>query len=813
MTKSNTKKERPTIGLLMDWASSSYQVKVWSGVAELARERNVNLINFVSGALSSVHSGGREHSKFFRLINTDNIDGLIILPSSIAHSIGSDAITSFLDKFQTLPLVSIAMKLDGIPSIVTDNKNGMRDLLEHLIDIHGYEHYAFIKGPEEHTDAKERYQVFLNVLKERNITIDEELIVEGDFTMFAGQAAVKGLMSRRKTDFDVIIAANDQMAIGAMSVLSERGVKIPEEIAVVGFDDIELHRTISPPLTTVRQPLQREGRRAAEQLLSLIDGEHVELVEVLKTDLILRESCGCFYKSGTIKHTINEVTGRDDRYIPIWLQHESVVAEIIKTISHHFSHYSEFYQELICEKIEQLLHALYEDLKKRRKDNFLFLWNDTLCQAIQTGPRIQVWRSALSAFFIACLHRIYDQNSRKFAEELFKQARAMIIETEKRTKDYKMLKTARESLSARTLSEELIATVDFSELNTLLERILPQFGFKSCYISLYGEKDSEDEQSQLIVAFNENGQIKIGSEDVFFNSRHLAPAGMLPEYRRYSMMVDTLFHGNEQLGFCVLEVGPQEGISYEIVRRRIRSAVKSALLLEEVALHSKVLTEINERLQKEIAERQRMEKQLITINNREQQWIGQNLHNGLGQLLSAISFMCKKLEGKLRSRHCQEADDANEILKLVNKSIEYSKECERLVLPSEVEENDISVALREFAGLIEKLYNISTRFTCEGTISIKEETLVLTIYRITQEAVLNAIKHAKPKNINIILAVRDRTLSLTIKDDGVGSNDNADYNIGLRIMEYRAHMVGGILQIKGDGKKGTTISFSCNLKS
>jgi sigma-B regulation protein RsbU (phosphoserine phosphatase) len=809
----NTGKGRPKIGLLMDWASSSYQVKVWSGVAELSRERDVNLINFVSGALSSVHSGGREHNKFFRLINPENIDGLIILPSSIAHSIGSDAINSFLEKLKPLPLVSIAMKLEGIPSILTDNKNGMRDLLEHLIDIHGYERYAFIKGPEEHADAKERYRVFLDVLRERKIHIDEQLIVEGDFTMFSGQTAIKVLMSRRGTDFDVIIACNDQMAIGAMSVLSERSVKIPEDIAVVGFDDIELHRTISPPLTTVRQPLQREGRRAAEYLLSLISGEYVESVEVLKTDLILRESCGCFYQSGTVKHSINEVTGRDDRNVPVWLQHESVVAEVIKTISHHFSHYNEFYQELICEKIEQLLHALYEDLKKRTKENFLFLWNDTLCQAIQTGPRIQLWRSALSAFFIACLHRIYDQRGRKFAEELFKQARAMIIETEKRTKDYKMLKTARESFSARTLGEELIATVDISELNTLLERILPQSGFKSCYISLYGEKNNGDEQSRLIVAFNEKGQMKIGSGNVYFDSRHLAPAGMLPEYRRYSMMVDTLFHGNEQLGFSVLEVGPQEGIGYEIVRRRIRSAVKSALLLEEVALHGKALSEINERLQKEIAEKKRMEKELISINNREQQWIVRNLHDGLDRLLSEISSMCKKLEEKSRGRSSQEAAIAHEIHTLVNTAIEYTKDYEKLVVLSEMEEQDIVVVLHELAGIIKKLYAISIHCTCEDTIGVKEKTSVLTIYRIARDAVLHAISHTKPAHIIISLAESDGILTLTIKDDGVGRNDNPDYDFGFQIMEYRAHMVGGTLRIAREGKEGTTIFFSCHVSS
>lgn len=192
---------------------------------------------------------------------------------------------------------------DGVPFIIVgrypheranyvdvDNVAGARMAVEHLLQL-GHERVATITGPLNMCSGQDRLEGYRQALAARGIPVDEDLIAEGDFTEQGGQAAMRRLLPHRPT---AVFAASDMMAVGAIKVLREAGLRVPEDVAVVGFDDIPLASMVEPPLTTVRQPIEQLGSMAVELLVSLMENPGEETVHrvVLPTELVIRASCG-----------------------------------------------------------------------------------------------------------------------------------------------------------------------------------------------------------------------------------------------------------------------------------------------------------------------------------------------------------------------------------------------------------------------------------------------------------------------------------------------------------------------------------------
>ena len=178
--------------------------------------------------------------------------------------------------------------------ICADNWSGATALACHLIEQHGRRRLYYVAGPPEAPDARERRQAFEEAVARHPAAIAAGCY-QGRFAAISGQLAVREILARPDRERpDAIVCGNDQMAIGAMHELQAAGVRVPADIAVVGFDDIHLGAMLTPPLTTVRQSMRLMGERACSVLLERIaDPSAARRVERLPTELILRESCGC----------------------------------------------------------------------------------------------------------------------------------------------------------------------------------------------------------------------------------------------------------------------------------------------------------------------------------------------------------------------------------------------------------------------------------------------------------------------------------------------------------------------------------------
>jgi DNA-binding LacI/PurR family transcriptional regulator/signal transduction histidine kinase len=288
---------RPRLGFVTASFREPYQMSVWKGSLTAAKERGHALIFASGGRLSSPLRGESTGNIAYSFMTPETVGGVVALSTAIGALVGREEIRAFCASFAPLPLVSVGISVEGVPSVTVDNEAGMRMLVKHLIEVHGYRRFAYISGPSIHQEAVARTEALSETLASHGIRGEPSAVFRGTFTSDGGRQAAErflsgGLIGAGRSKVDAIIAANDRMAISVSEALEDHSIRVPQDVAVVGIDDIEESAYFTPPLTTVHQPLFELGRGALELLLVRAKGREVGNV-ILKPELIVRESCGC----------------------------------------------------------------------------------------------------------------------------------------------------------------------------------------------------------------------------------------------------------------------------------------------------------------------------------------------------------------------------------------------------------------------------------------------------------------------------------------------------------------------------------------
>ncbi|MBL7188992.1 MAG: PAS domain S-box protein [Phycisphaerae bacterium] len=208
----------------------------------------------------------------------------------------------------------------------------------------------------------------------------------------------------------------------------------------------------------------------------------------------------------------------------------------------------------------------------------------------------------------------------------------------------------------------------------------------------------------------------------------------------------------------------------------------------------------------DITERKRLERELLEIRERDQRLIGQEMHDSVGQIITGIAVKSKGLEIKLNNKSLDESADAAKICKLAGEAIGQTRRLAKMLYPIDIEAGGLVSALQGLASQTRDLLEISCQFKCKNVVPIGDPIKAKHLYRIAQEAITNAARHAKAKNVKIELVSDEDTSTLKVENDGKDfpKRRTGKTGLGLRIMEYRANMIGGSLDI-GRGRKGGTI--------
>jgi LacI family transcriptional regulator len=251
------------------------------GITQTCNAQRYNLM------LSLFNDPAKSEEMYRRTFLGGHLDGVVVASTRE----GDPLITRFLD--DDVPFVMVGRYPEKCVHYVdTDNVAAARMAVEHLIRL-GHRRVATITGPLSMTSSQDRLEGYRQALEAHRLPADETLIAEGDFSEMSGALAARRLLSRSVT---AIFAANDIMAVGALKVLRETGLRVPEDVALIGFDDVPIATAIEPPLTTVRQPIEELGSTAASLLLNLLENPPDTQAPahriILPAKLVVRESCG-----------------------------------------------------------------------------------------------------------------------------------------------------------------------------------------------------------------------------------------------------------------------------------------------------------------------------------------------------------------------------------------------------------------------------------------------------------------------------------------------------------------------------------------
>jgi GAF domain-containing protein len=493
-------------------------------------------------------------------------------------------------------VVNIATSLEGIPSVWADNYTGVRDAVHHLVEVHGYRRIALLRGAV-HPETEERYRAYTDVLAEHGI-LDPNLVTPpSDQQRLDGMAAIDLLLDERRVSFEAVVASNDAMAFGAMDALRARGIRVPDEVAVVGFDDSEQARATTPPLTTVRQPMAEMGKQAVEMLLALLAGEKVPKQVALTPELVVRQSCGCTdpaIAQAAVEPVTRSLAGAatgETFEVTLTTRRKDILSDMVQAVGTPA-------MGLGSGWAEQLLDAFAAELGEGAPGAFVSTLDEVLRQVVATEDNVGAWQGALSALRRHALPYLGDDKALSRAENLWQQARVIIGGMAERERTCQRLQAQQRAETLRQVSQSLTTTADMAELMDILARELPRLGIPSCYLSLYEDPESPAEWSRLLLAYDEDGRVELEAGGQRFSSLELAPGGMFRRENRYSMILEPLYSGENQLGFVLFEASPQEAEARELLRAQLSSALQKTLLVQQMEEQSRALQEASYALQR-----------------------------------------------------------------------------------------------------------------------------------------------------------------------------------------------------------------------
>jgi signal transduction histidine kinase/DNA-binding LacI/PurR family transcriptional regulator/AraC-like DNA-binding protein len=570
-----------TIGMLTARLNGPNEINLWHGVADRAAECYVNLICFSGGVPHWQQQYEAQKNILFKIAGQQNVDGLLVWANILSHTLDRTGMEGFCREYSPLPIISMGMVLPSIPSIRIDMREGMRKLLIHLIEEHGRRKIAFIRGPEVSQDAEERYQAYLETLKQYGLPFNPDLVIFGDFYRYSGTAAARQLIDNDRVGFDALVSANDNMAIGAMQALQAHGVRIPEDVIVMGFDDIEETRAIIPSLTTVRTPWHLLGSKSVDLVLSKLADEVLPEQILLETEMICRQSCGC-----------QQVVIDDQQADAI--THRSLLPSKIKRRPAGSSKQIDLHgnldnllstlapiRGLEAGSAKKLGDDFVADIQSINKTPSAFIQTLVgILSRIPSGTDILEWLDVLNAIRTKINTLALSKDEAVKAHNLLENGYVMVGEMAHRRQLKERLEAVEQTNRLNRIVQTMATTYEIENLMKLLAQELPGLGIQSCFLSLYDEKGELPEWSRLILAFLRKERLLLDKGGIRFPTRRLMPHGLLQKDHPVAFDVEALYFQDEQIGFVLFEIGPRDGDVYTTLRGHLSSALKSAELVQ-----------------------------------------------------------------------------------------------------------------------------------------------------------------------------------------------------------------------------------------
>lgn len=582
--------KRLNIGLLIDDFDHYFSSQACKGAELAAKALDANLFIFPGhyiGKPDSSYSDREyeyQYNTVFNLPSSRNVDIIYAVLGTICSRADLELQMKFIDSFPDVPVVCLFSSFEGLPSVTFDNKSGFENAIDHLIEKHGARNIGFVSGPLTNRDARERLEVFTNVMKKHDITVEKNNVVYGDFSVNCGDEVRK--LIERNGKLDAIVFANDSMAKGGYEVLADLGLKIGKDILVTGFDDDEFAINLDPPLTTVEASSAELTYKAVLNAANYINGSALTDMSV-ETRLINRNSCGCnrldneemriFLKTDRLESGERVFIGEMKKYLFGIFAEDRPVVDMKEKLSSFFNAYAD-YLESPDSAVDELDSVFTSVLKTpiltystpEKLFNVLQVMQFESEKIVKDEDRLAVIRELFSDFY----RRISFAEISITSQSLVKNERLLRV-VNQQTGDIFLLSNDADIPYERLLDGLYSAGFDRSLLYLFQSEITNEPG-----------KEWKCPNSFLLKAISDKNGVRALSEEQQLIRRELMFSNeFIEDDERRTMVVSPLFVGQDIYGFIVNELDTRNLVNIAPVAIQLSVSLKSILMIEG---HNKV---------------------------------------------------------------------------------------------------------------------------------------------------------------------------------------------------------------------------------
>lgn len=581
-----------TIGVLAGWplynalSTHNFLDSVLRGIRVAARELDCNLL--IACGLGSARDDDLVRPAWpvpaedttFVPVGPWNTDGLIVI-----NPLLSPARSAYIQELrrQGHPIVFLGTAENG-SAVALDNEGGIRQALVHLV-THGHRDIAFIEGnPADETgDSGERLQAYQTFVQEFGLTNDRRLIACGQHTVPGGERAMRAILSSGVA-CTAVLASNDESAIGAMNVLHEQGYQIPQDMAVIGFDDRPTALVQTPPLTTIHNSTFERGYRALGLLMGMLQeptADHNQIIVHSSSHLVIRQSCGCD------PDLLFESNLQSVSHIP---QNEEAIELLNRMTQLLLAESRRLGSAILFSICRRLYKAFALSVEKGEAVIFRCELHSVLDEIEQAGEEAHVWQmpiAILAEYFAA--QSATDVSRKQLNADLLRWAQVTISRHVQR--QYRTYLIEQDWVASRSgiLNAYLVETTSLAEIYDVLAQYLPDVGIKHAAL-VYFDAEGETAVSQRELTIHSILNPALSERKIPVHA--YSPLAILPEETAHHLALFPLTVEQQQIGFIVFQ--PEKFAICEIVIRQIAAAMRSARLYQAAEEGRRLAEEANQ---------------------------------------------------------------------------------------------------------------------------------------------------------------------------------------------------------------------------
>lgn len=557
-----------TVGVMIDSVDSFLNHRAISNFIDAAEERNFRTIFFFGGSLKKNLVSGR-YSYAYSLPNESQLDALVVLPHSIAPFNPESTVKQLLRTLPDIPVYSLCAPLQGIWSIYTDDAESIDLMVSHLIEEHHYKRFAILSGPDA-AESVSRYRKknIDAVLARHNLAISPEYIYPGSFTVNDGKKAAIQILTSKLDPPEVVICFNDQMAMGLIKELKKNNIAVPEDIAVVGFDDVEENTTFDSSFTTINFPIWEMITILTDTIASDLAGMTTySRNHIIRTSQFMhRESCGC----------------------TSWFEKKTKLDEVFTPLENKRSSHGNL------KKIASMRHSLEKVIEDclQTGDNSLFhdFMNSIITSLYRSGDMANSFIDIFSTQWTLTLLKNPDLNNQVLINSLFIDAFRLLLQT----KDNAFTRLRKNDLGSLQFYQGCNTLL--SQKLSLMEAIhaigdnIPPLGISRFILVFLSPEDPN--YGEIRLSFKETSFLHIPESDFeVFKTSQIIPQEITNE--RNPLAILPVAYNNSVYGYLILTISDKQFRQFGIIQDMVSRIIYSAMTNDLLSFHIQNLTQKN----------------------------------------------------------------------------------------------------------------------------------------------------------------------------------------------------------------------------